>query len=80
MICRDSVLAMSSTVKFSSKMDEKVLEQLRAYAAESERNISAILSEAVGEYLARIRVRPVFIEAASQVIDENEELLERLAK
>ena len=71
---------MTTTVKFSSKMEKKVLEELRSYAAESKKNISVVLNEAVAQYLARARVRPVFVDAASEVMDEHQELLEKLAK
>ncbi len=67
-------------VKFASQIDGKVLEDLREYAKESNRSISGILTEAVGEYLERARVRPAFREAAEVVMHENAELLERLAR
>jgi hypothetical protein len=71
---------MSTTVKFSSKLEESVLQDLKDYAAESSTDIYVILNKAVEEYLAKVRVRPVFMNAAASVIDENEELLQRLAK
>jgi hypothetical protein len=71
---------MGVPVKFSSKIDKRVLSELREYSKQSGRNISGVLTEAVSEYLERVRVRPAFKEAASAVIDENAELLRRLAK
>jgi len=65
--------------KFSSKMDADVLEELREYAKRERKPISAVLSEAVSEYLGRVKVRPVFRDAADAVLDEHDELLERLA-
>jgi len=67
-------------VKFSSKLDEETLEALRAYAAQTDRTISAVLTEAVRDYLARARVRPAFREATEDVLDRHAELLERLAR
>lgn len=71
---------MSKKVKFSSKMDEDVLTDLRSYAKESQKNISVVFTEAVSQYLARIRVRPAFVDAAEDVMNQNEELLRNLAK
>jgi len=71
---------MSETIKFSSKIDERVLQELRQHAKQTGRSISSLLTEAVEAYLARARVRPVFLEAAEQVMDENADLLERLAQ
>lgn len=71
---------MAEPVKFSTKIDEGVLDELREYAKQSDQSISRIVSEAVAQYLARARVRPAFREAAADVIDRNAELLARLAK
>ena len=74
------MLLVMSSEKFSSKMDRKTLRELRSYAKRSRKPISAILGEAVSEYLAKERVRPIFRDAAAEVLDEHDELLERLAK
>ena len=66
--------------KFSSKIGEKTLKNLRAYAAETERPISLIIDEAVSEYLDHVRVRSAFLDSASEVLDEHKDLLKRLAK
>ena len=71
---------MSTTVKFSSKLEEKVLADLKAFAGESKQSISSVLNEAVSQYLERARVRPVFVETSKRVIEENAELLRELAK
>ena len=71
---------MSDSVKFSSKMDGKTLDALRAYAREEGRTVAGVLSEAVQEYLDKNRVRPAFREAAEAVLAEHDELLRRLAK
>ena len=66
--------------KFATQIDEKVLEELRLYAAESERSLSKIVNDALVEYLQKVRVRKVFLDSMDEVLDENEELLKRLAK
>lgn len=71
---------MGDTVKFSSKLDEATLEELRAYAKRTGRSIASVLTEAVDEYLARVQVRPAFRSAADEVLQEHDELLERLAR
>jgi hypothetical protein len=71
---------MGKRVKFATQIDDQVLDELREYANTSGRRISSVVSEAVAEYLDRIRVRPAFRRAADEVIAGNEELLSRLAK
>ncbi len=73
-------VCMADMIKFSSKIDERALDELRRHAKETGRNISSILTEAVEAYLARVSVRPVFLDAADQIMDEHRDLLERLAK
>ena len=69
-----------TAVKFSSKMDSEVLENLRAHAAREGRTVSAVLTAAAEEYLERAALRPAFRKAAREVLDEHAELLERLAR
>ena len=71
---------MTAMVKFSSKMDEEALEELRAHARDEGRTLAGLLTEAVRDYLATRRVRPAFREAAEAVLVEHDELLTRLAK
>jgi hypothetical protein len=71
---------MAASVKFSSKMDPKVLRGLRAHAEREGRTLSAVLTAAAEQYLQRAAVRPAFREAARRVLDEHGELLERLAR
>lgn len=71
---------MGDSVKFSSKMDAEVLEALRAYADRNDRTVAGVVTEAVNEYLQRAAVRPAFRDAAEAVMQEHDELLERLAK
>lgn len=66
--------------KFATQIEEITLEELRAYAKSTGRSISGVVSEAVEEYLSRAKVRPAFRDAMSEILDDNAELLERLAK
>jgi predicted transcriptional regulator len=67
-------------VKFASQLEAKVLRELRAYAEESDRSISSVVGEAITEYLAKARVRPAFVQAMDEVLDQHADLLRRLAK
>lgn len=67
-------------VKISSKMDQKVWEDLRALAQESHQSISGLLTEAVRDYLERRRVRPVVLRHLDDSVADNEELGRLLAR
>lgn len=67
-------------VKFSAQIDREVLEQLREHAAETGRTLAWVLTQAASEYLERARLRPAFVSAAEEIINDHAELLERLAK
>lgn len=67
-------------IKISSKVDEAAWNELRALAAEMHRNVSGLLTEAIREYIARKRVRPVVLGHLDQSIAENEALGRLLAK
>lgn len=69
-----------AAVKFSSKMDAKILKALRAHAEREGRTLSAILTAAAEQYLERVANRPAFRTAARDVLDEHAELLTRLAR
>ena len=71
---------MSTAKKFSSKMDEKILEDLRSFAKEQNMDISTILTEAVSDLLKKKRVRPIFKNAAEEAFNEFDEALKELAK
>lgn len=66
--------------KFATQIDEKVLKDLKAYAKESDRSISRVVSDAVREYIAKAQVRPSFRSAMDDVLEDHSELLRRLAK
>ena len=67
-------------VKFATQIEEAVLGELRQDATETGQSISKIVNDAVAEHLSRLRVRPAFREAMDEVLDEHDELLNRLAK
>lgn len=71
---------MPKPVKFATQIDGAVLEELREAARELNQNISKLVQDALVEHLRRVRVRPAFRSAMDEVLDENHELLERLAK
>lgn len=71
---------MHKAVKFATQIDGAVLEELRETARELNQNISKLVEDALVEHLKRVRVRPAFRSAMDEVLDEHEELLERLAK
>jgi hypothetical protein len=66
--------------KFATQIDETALAELRAYAKSTGRSISGVVTEAVGEYLQRVSVRPAFRSAMDEVLEDHAELLKRLAK
>ena len=67
-------------MKFATQLDESVARELREFAAQTDRSISRIVTDAVSEYLQKYRVRPAFRTAMDEVIEDNAELLERLAR
>ena len=71
---------MADMQKFGAQMEAEVLARLREHAARSGVTMSAVLTDAVREYLDRLELRPAFVEAAEEVMDEHDELLARLAR
>jgi hypothetical protein len=69
-----------AAVKFSSKIEESVWEDLKAAAAESHRSVSGLLTEAVREYLERKRIRPDVLRQLEDSMTENEKLGRLLAR
>ena len=69
-----------SAIKISSKVDEAVWNELRELARESHQNISGLLSEAIREYVARRRVRPVVLKHLEDSIEDNKRLGRLLAE
>lgn len=71
---------MAKAEKFASQMDRELLRSLREHADASGRSISALLDDAVREYLERVHVRPAFRSAMDEVLQEHDDLLQRLAR
>lgn len=69
-----------AAIKISSKVDEKVWEELRAIAEESHQSLSGLLTEAISDYVKRRRVRPAVLDHLDDSIDENRRLGELLAR
>jgi predicted transcriptional regulator len=67
-------------VKISSKIDEKVWDDLKALASEMHQNVSGLLTEAVREYIERRRVRPIVLKHLESSMEENQELGRLLAQ
>lgn len=69
-----------ATIKISSKVEEQVWNELKQLAKESHQNVSGLLTEAIGDYVQRRRVRPVVLDHLAESMDENEALGHLLAK
>ena len=67
-------------IKISSKVDEAAWAELKALAAESHRNVSGLLTEAIRDYVRRHRVRPEVLSHLEDSMRENEELGRLLAR
>ena len=82
MTCHDTpkTVTIMTAIKISSKVEEETWNEFRAFAKESHRNISGLLTEALDDYLARHKVRPDVLKHLENSMDENEELGRLLAK
>jgi predicted transcriptional regulator len=69
-----------AAIKISSKVDEKVWNDLKSLAEETHQNVSGLLTEAIRDYVKRRRIRPVVLRHVEQSMDENEELGRLLAE
>ena len=69
-----------AAIKISSKVEESVWNELKELADESHQSISGLLTEAIGDYVRRRRVRPAVLGHLKDSISENEELGRRLAE
>lgn len=67
-------------IKISSKVDQDAWSELKALAAETHHTLSALLTEAIREYLIRRRMRPVVFKHLDQSIGDNEALGKLLAE
>ncbi len=66
--------------KFATQIEAEVLREVRAVAKETGQSISKLVEDALIEHLRRVRVRPAFRDAMTEVMDEHAEVLARLAK
>lgn len=71
---------LAVAIKVSSKVDEKVWQDLKELAAESHQSISGLLTEAIRDYVRRRRVRPEVLDHLEASIEANEELGRLLAR
>lgn len=69
-----------SAKKFATQIDENVLKELKAYVKSADRSISNVVTEAIAEYLQKVKLRPAFRSAMDEVLNDHAELLEKLAK
>ncbi len=69
-----------TTIKVSSKVEERVWKELKELARESHRNVSGLLTEAIADYVRRHRIRPHVLRHLDASIQENEELGRLLAE
>ena len=60
-------------IVISAKLDEAIWNELRGLARATGRDVSEVLSEAIGEYLVRRRVRPDVLRRMEDSMRENEE-------
>jgi len=69
-----------ATIKISSKVEEGEWQSLQALAREKHQSISGLLTEAVGDYVRKRRMRPTVISHLEDSMGENEQLGRRLAE
>ncbi len=69
-----------ATVKMSSVVDEEVWEEFKALARESHQSISGLLTDALRDYLARRRIRPLVMSELEASMREHRRLGELLAE
>lgn len=69
-----------AAIKFSSKIDSDLWQELQKWSKENHQSISGLLTEAVREYLQRRTIRSEVLNHLEQSIAENEELGKLLAK
>ena len=69
-----------ATIKISSKVERAEWRALQELARESHQTISGLLTEAIGDYVRRRRLRPVVLDRLEASMAENEELGRRLAE
>ena len=71
---------MAKLVKFSGQMDAKVKKSLDEFVKQTGQTKTAVYTEMAIQFLKARSIRPKVMSAAEQVIREDAELLDRLAK
>jgi len=69
-----------AVVKVSSQVEEQVWLDLKQIAAESHQSLSGLVTDAIRDFVARRRVRPVVLDQLRESMDEHAELGRNLAK
>ncbi|MDE0373526.1 MAG: hypothetical protein OXI73_13425 [Rhodospirillales bacterium] len=69
-----------ATIKISSKVEQAEWQALQQLARESHQTISGLLTEAIGDYVRRRRLRPLVLDHLEASMAENEALGRRLAE
>lgn len=69
-----------AAVKISSKVDEKVWNDLKDLADETHQNVSGLLTEAIRDFVQRRRIRPDVVKHLERSLDENQDLGRLLAQ
>jgi len=69
-----------AVIKISSQVEQSEWSALQDIARESHQSISGLLTEAIGDYVRKRRLRPTVMRHLEDSMDENEELGRRLAK
>jgi hypothetical protein len=64
-------------VKFATRLDSRIADDLWRFAAETAHSISGVVSAAVAEYLAKYQVRPASRVALDEVVGDHAEVLAR---
>jgi len=71
---------MMAAIKISSKVEEAQWQALQELARESHQSISGLLTEAIGDFVRKRRLRPEVLKHLEDSMAENEELGKRLAQ
>ena len=69
-----------SSIKISSKVEEREWNALQELARESHQSISGLLTDAIRDYVRKRRLRPTVVSHLEDSMNENEELGKLLAK
>ena len=71
---------MSTALKFSSKLDEKLYKSIKELSKESGQDITTLLNEAITDLLHKKSVKPAFKSAMDEAFTQYDEALSELAK